>query len=693
MIQDSNAPSEMQPWVRQTEAEIEELKNNLQILLNERNQVSSRVDSKLNSSVSDSFTFIPKVDGTVENNANAIEFVEDITSSASVNVDGSITVGNKPEFKEGNEGREIVGSAPYFEVTPGSQEVNPVTNGEFFAPGTLKINDTSVNVNAYGQIVGNGLSISLNNNSELMGYVSEVLDVESGVIYRQGGDWVDGDPEDEIPVTIYQISLNDINESLFVTGTYVDVDGIEPAGFNFINGLIAEVEIDGVGLTLSFKIEGDNSALTYTSGGQASLNSPSQKYESAVSISGPGAENDYQGSRVSQNGLFVGPNGGSEYEAPSSLQASGLVTPIVNAKEKLVINNNGFFVQASQPTSPSDGDLWINPDAASQVWDVANQVKDVAEEAVSIAGDLAALNYQLEQLPLSPNYVINGAFDIWQRGTSFTGAVFTADRWATLFSTQSVTRSTDAPEGFTYSASISRSSGTGNPIRTRLEAADCVDLVNKNIYLSFWAKNTGNPVSLRAQISGADAQDNFATVTVIDDFEIESSMSSEWIMYSAVLNSPLPTIGANGIQIEISTLGESGGAPWSYQITGVQLQKDRNTIFRRNTSNTQAELAACQRYFFKQGGSTNWGLSPGFVVAGTSVRATIPTPVTMRAAPTIVDSNTIVRTGTSSIVPTARTINAVVTTGVQVSYTITGGTASAPAVVSHGNDLALSAEL
>jgi hypothetical protein len=108
------------------------------------------------------------------------------------------------------------------------------------------------------------------------------------------------------------------------------------------------------------------------------------------------------------------------------------------------------------------------------------------------------------------NLIINGGFDVWQRGTSFTSAgtaIKTADRWklSTAGSSISVdaTRTTDAPEGFQYSqryeigVAEDIQSGTTKYIIAGMSALELSDACKlgfntsntKEFTVSFWVKS------------------------------------------------------------------------------------------------------------------------------------------------------------------------------------------------------------
>jgi hypothetical protein len=244
---------------------------------------------------------------------------------------------------------------------------------------------------------------------------------------------------------------------------------------------------------------------------------------------------------------------------------------------------------------------------------------------------------------LSHNYIINGAFDIWQRGIGpTTGDVYVADRWKAQIASQTVQRSTDTPVGFKYSAIISRSAGTINYIVQKIESDTSALLVGKTITVSFWAKNAGTDESLEAQLYYADSTDNFTTTTIFGSpVVVTSSFETSWTRYSATFENLSSSI-ANGIQLQIvgKTVASTDGH--SFYLTGVQLEEGTvATPFRRNQPNIQAELAACQRYYYRRTskGANAYPLPMGFYNTTTQLIIPVIHPVEMRVPATMSYSN------------------------------------------------------
>jgi hypothetical protein len=248
----------------------------------------------------------------------------------------------------------------------------------------------------------------------------------------------------------------------------------------------------------------------------------------------------------------------------------------------------------------------------------------------------------------SGNAIINGAFDIWQRGTSFTPAngAYTADRWSAVFCS-AVSRSTDVPAGFSFSAEFSGTSSSPN-LNYRFESADSSALANRTVTVSLWAKSTTGTTALGLEVYTPTAVDNFASLTAGPLSTFSATPSTGWTPYSATFT--VPATATNGLQLRI--VRASGTT--TTRITGVQLEAGAvATPFKRNAPSIQAELAACQRYYVRftaPDAYSNFGI--GFAANTTSSRNIMTLPVTMRAKPsTTLDWSALALYDGSSILP------------------------------------------
>lgn len=254
-------------------------------------------------------------------------------------------------------------------------------------------------------------------------------------------------------------------------------------------------------------------------------------------------------------------------------------------------------------------------------------------------------------LAQSPNAIINGAFDIWQRGTTITpagGAPYTADRWAYYFdgsgATRSVSQQTFTPgntiSGYEsayylrYNQSVAGSGGTYSTLEQAIE--DVRTFAGQTITISFWAKAD----SARTITSKVDQYFGSGGSTRTFTTAGTHNLTTSWQRFTAALTVPSisgKTIGAN------SFLGLAFDFPlnsiMTIDIWGVQLEAGSTaTPFKRNAPSIQAELAACQRYYWRNTpGGVYSAHGNGNAISTTQAQITVQPPVTMRVSPTSVE--------------------------------------------------------
>jgi hypothetical protein len=275
------------------------------------------------------------------------------------------------------------------------------------------------------------------------------------------------------------------------------------------------------------------------------------------------------------------------------------------------------------------------------------------------------------------NKIINGAMRIDQRNSgsavtiNTTSNTYTLDRWSSsghisdgVFTIQ---RSTEAPAGFTNSSKITVTTADASIGSTQnylfnqfIEGNNVADLgfgtANaKTITVSFWVRSSltgtfGGALNNSANdrnypftysISAADTWE-YKTITIAGDtsgtwltdtsrgiaLRFQIGVGSDRIATAGSWTGTSSIFGAIGATNIIETLNAT------FYITGVQLEVGESaTEFEHRPYTTELQL--CQRYYFKpEGIYLNWC---GFKY-GTSVFASIPLPVTMRANPTFVQT-------------------------------------------------------
>lgn len=238
------------------------------------------------------------------------------------------------------------------------------------------------------------------------------------------------------------------------------------------------------------------------------------------------------------------------------------------------------------------------------------------------------------------NYIINGDFDIWQRGVSFTASGYTADRWFAPFGApvvQTVTRQaftvgqTDVPNNPQYFFRNNRTTAqtTANSFfEQRIENPHLLN--NESITITFWAKADANKTVLFdiiGRINGVDAAFDTDNRTV--------SLTTAFQKFTFTEKLPDFMSGAgilSGDYLGPRLIEGSSFSTFTIDIAQVQLEEGKaptNFEYQRQ----EEILALCQRYY------TNVSLPTAlnFPAYADNVVMSWPVtfPVEMRAQPTL----------------------------------------------------------
>ena len=231
------------------------------------------------------------------------------------------------------------------------------------------------------------------------------------------------------------------------------------------------------------------------------------------------------------------------------------------------------------------------------------------------------------------NHIINGAFTVWQRGTSFSFSgndysFFCADRWFLYAGCPSTfVQSTDVPQGFAYSAKVGRpasqTSAGETYICSNIEYANFVDLTGKTITVSFWAKKGANfsgDQKLYSEIFTGTVQDQGGNAGINNlwtgsvKFRTPgTTLTTTWTKYSYTY-----TIPANAKSMAIDFGCQSAGtagADDNFYITGIQMEEG-TTATSYDVIPVTTEIGRCQRYFCKNS-SINVVATNGLVYTST----------------------------------------------------------------------------
>jgi hypothetical protein len=322
----------------------------------------------------------------------------------------------------------------------------------------------------------------------------------------------------------------------------------------------------------------------------------------------------------------------------------------------------------------------------------------------------------LADLVGSGNAIINGAFEINQRNftSTTTNLAYGFDRWqyapsgATgTYSAQSFSAGSSALVGHEALSFARLAITTGNDnarLNQRIESVRT--FAGQTATLSFYAKGT-NPATagqLTAVLSQAFGSGGSAENLLPEQAFI---LTPDWKRYSftfSVDSISGKTITTNDHLIVGIGQGSSLSTDaWTLDIWGVQLEAGAvATPFKRNAPSIQAELAACQRYYFRSGGdNTVQYFGTGAAESTTATRFAIIPPVTMRVAPTAIEFSNLATYDVGAAIITAATNVTISTASRQVTAvnaTVASGlTTQRPLfLIANSNTagfLALSAEL
>lgn len=239
------------------------------------------------------------------------------------------------------------------------------------------------------------------------------------------------------------------------------------------------------------------------------------------------------------------------------------------------------------------------------------------------------------------NKIINGAMQIWQRGTSFSGVSsgsYTADRMYIGYTGSAPTVTQVAGStGFTYAARVT--GAVGNTLTTfgqKIESVNCADLVSKTVTISAVLLASSSQ-TFTWSIFYANSTDNFSASTQIatGSWSVTTSATT----YTATVT--LPSQAANGLQFQIYPASAGAFTSGTFDVTGLQLE--RGTVATPfEYRNYQQELAMCQRYYVltNPSNTSRGGGLTGSMYSTTAANVFGTFPVPMRTAPTVTAGGT-----------------------------------------------------
>ena len=270
------------------------------------------------------------------------------------------------------------------------------------------------------------------------------------------------------------------------------------------------------------------------------------------------------------------------------------------------------------------------------------------------------------------NKIINGDFTINQRNftTSTTSTAYGFDRFMMIYSDGTVTYSAQtftpgtAPvagyEGKNF-ARIVTSGQTATSARANWKQPieNVRTLAGQTATISFWAKAGSGTPKIAVELWQGFGSGGSPS-TGVPTYAGQVTLSTSWARYSVSVAVPSisgKTIGTTENSSELqcnlfvsagsdlnSRTGSLGIQSNTFDIWGVQVEAGSTmTDFQTATGTIQGELAACQRYYYRQAADSTYtifGSGQGENASGTYVY--FKPPVTMRVEPTSADYSTLI---------------------------------------------------
>jgi hypothetical protein len=304
------------------------------------------------------------------------------------------------------------------------------------------------------------------------------------------------------------------------------------------------------------------------------------------------------------------------------------------------------------------------------------------------------LRYQGSQTA-GKNLLINGNFDIWQRGTSFANpAGYFADRFTTLGSISNITfsqQTTGVPAGSRY---ILRATATGasaySTVCQMVETAQVEMLQGStatySVKLRINSTFNATGLILKLQKSATADAGTGATWTDISTTSIAlaslptTAGTSTATYYQGTITAAIPSDGtANSLRVIVDfNGGAASGSIVEYSQFMLELGSVPTT-FTRAGGTIQGELAACQRYYFRTSSTNAFApvTNAGYFESTTSYWGNTQFPVQMRTVPSSVDFSTlqVIDSTNTAYTVTNVTIGQPSNTSVNCPFTVSGATA------------------
>jgi len=318
-------------------------------------------------------------------------------------------------------------------------------------------------------------------------------------------------------------------------------------------------------------------------------------------------------------------------------------------------------VGGGDPNDPGSlatiGDLQsaiVSPEDLVDAVRISNNFSDLDDTAVCRTNlDVYSKAEVNEVTQANANILINGDFQVWQRGTSFTtpdlDAVYTADRWLCDMDTDAsdsgtISRQpftlgqTDVPSFPSYYFEYNCTTGlTGNSTMVRQRIEDVVKFGSQTFTLSYYAK-ADKAITTRVQAKSVYGDGSTSSNNTALDVDIVLGTSWQKFEHTFTTESSVgKDIQANShLEINFIELSSAGNGAFFFDLANVKLEHGSvSTPFEVEPYGDV--LLKCQRYFFKfNSGTSNINvLATVWNSTSTSRAANYQFPTAMRTDPTL----------------------------------------------------------
>ncbi len=269
---------------------------------------------------------------------------------------------------------------------------------------------------------------------------------------------------------------------------------------------------------------------------------------------------------------------------------------------------------------------------------------------MSKARELAELGSVYDSGALSNrNKIINGAFQVWQRGTSQTGSnsYGSVDRWVLYTSGNGLTaaQSNDVPSGSGLTYSIAT---TGTPSGEYI-LAQGIELTKtgyagefyngQKITISYYAKSSVAGDKLRHFIGFRNTTTSSTNQSIIENNTNQNDLTTSYQKFSKTYTISVDPNSTNTVLCVMirtrNAANDSSTAAGNITIAGVQLEFGTEaTPFEHRSFGD--ELARCQRYYYRHVNGDNQFIGGGDMYTTSQLNANIDFPTAMRAFPSLV---------------------------------------------------------